>query len=113
MECDVEQKIYLSTLGDVPFRIRFAHQGRMHSLGKLFSLFGDFLLLIPRQRRKNVVLGTNENRYSGLSQSSRSDPLYLVKASGLPIPLFDTVQCSFPRKIEHEKNSYCIIRYER
>lgn len=65
-------------------------------------LSGDFLLVFFGKVDKVVVLGADEER-----------DRRFVKASSLPIPFFNRIQCTLPSKIEHKKYSNGVVADER
>lgn len=111
----------------------------MHGFGKPLGLFRDFLLLFSWELSKWVVFRTDQDRDCRLQNEPKRNPtppknktppppriskrvvrnIYqnhqkkrntdLVKSSRLSIPFLYTIQCWFPRKIEHEQNGDCVI----
>lgn len=77
-------------------------QACLHSLGEALGLNGDLLLVLSRQVDKLIVLGSNQERNSGL-----------VEPSALAVPFLDRVQSTLPSQIEHEENRNGIIADQR
>ena len=67
------------------------YQARSHSLCEPSRLIGYLFLIFAREIDKVVEFGANQKGYCGL-----------VESSSLSIPFLDRVECTFPRKIEHE-----------
>jgi len=78
------------------------NEGRLHSLGELACLLGDFRLLIHVHGGEEVVLGTNQERGGGL-----------VQQTSLLVPVLDARERGFSREIKHEEQSNGVIAHKR
>lgn len=90
-------------LGESPSLKQKCQQARTLSYTDTQSyLVGNFLLLLPRQVHKVIVLCAYEDRNGRL-----------VESSPLTIPLLDAVQRALAGQVEHKQDGHGIVAHER
>lgn len=74
----------------------------LHGLRERARVRNRVALLVHAQARKDVKLGSNEERDK-----------HLVEAARLPIPLLDALQRRAPRQVEHEQDRRAVRTHKR
>jgi hypothetical protein len=89
-------------LAFIAFANRFALMVSFIRERKGTYLIRDLFLFVNRKVDECIVLCADQ-KWNGR----------LVKATPLSVPLLDAVERALAREVKHEKNSDCIIAYER
>lgn len=127
IECDVEQKMRGAFIA---LENRFACVQSDQQFGALqgvamieTDLVSDFFLFFRREGDEMIILRPDQERDRSLmiaklcsvswSRHKQNQGAHFVEPSSLPVPLFDAVQGTLPRQVEHEQDGDRVIADQR